>query len=92
VDLKTPGDRRGECQARMKPIGLTTKAKGELAIVHECLKCGRLSSNRIAGDDDPYSILSLLDQPVQNRRIPMFTLEDREQVLTALFGYNHPDI
>jgi hypothetical protein len=76
----------------MKPIGLTTKSKGELAIVHECLKCGRLSSNRIAGDDNPYSILSLFDQPVQKRRIPMLTLEDREQVLTALFGCNHPDM
>jgi hypothetical protein len=76
----------------MKPIGLTTKSKGELAIVHECLKCGRLSSNRIAGDDNPHSILSLLDQPVKNRRISMLAIEDREQVLTALFGYNHPDM
>lgn len=75
----------------MKPIGLTAKSKGELAIVHECLKCGKLSSNRIAGDDNPYAILSLLDQPVQSRRIPMLTLEDREQVLIALFGYDHPD-
>jgi hypothetical protein len=76
----------------MKPIGLTTKSKGELAIVHECLKCGKLSLNRIAGDDNPYSILSLLDEPVQKRRITMLALEDREQVLIALFGYNHPDI
>jgi len=76
----------------MKPIGLTTKSKGELAIVHECLKCGRLSPNRIAGDDNPYTILSLLDQPIRNRRIPILTLEDREQVLTALFGYNHPNM
>jgi hypothetical protein len=76
----------------MKPIGLTTKSKGELAIVHECLKCGKLSSNRIAGDDNPYSIISLLDQPVQNRRIPMLTMENREQVITALFGYNYTDM
>jgi len=76
----------------MKPIGLTTKSKGELAVVHECLKCGKLSSNRIAGDDNSYSILSLLDQPVQKRRIAMLTPEDREQVLIALFGYNHPDV
>lgn len=61
-------------------------------IVHMCLKCGTQSCNRIAGDDNPHSILSLLNNPIERKSIAILTLEDREQVLTALFGYNHPDI
>jgi DNA-directed RNA polymerase subunit RPC12/RpoP len=92
VDLKTPGDRRSVCEGRMKPIGLTLKLRGELMIVHECLKCGRLSPNRIAGDDNTFSIVSLLNEPNQQKYIPLLTLKDREWTLAALFGYDHPDI
>lgn len=87
-----PGDRRSLCQGRMKPIGLTRKSKGELMVVHQCLKCGKLSPNRIAGDDNCDVLLSLLEEPIQRRRITMIPLADRDQVLTALFGYDHPDI
>lgn len=102
VDLKTPGDRRSDCDARMQPVGLTMKdikynpfthkTSGELMIVHKCLKCGRTSCNRIAGDDNPYTVLSLLEKLQLQTGITMLTMEDEEQVLTALFGYNHPDI
>jgi hypothetical protein len=53
----------------MKPIGLTFKKegtdkygkerKGELMIIHECEKCGRVSINRLSADDDDGAILSL---------------------------------
>jgi len=86
----------------MQPIGLTLKdekynpfthrTSGELMIVHLCMKCNRISCNRIAGDDYPDSILSLLEESGQTSGITMLTLADKEQVLTALFGYNHPDI
>lgn len=102
VDLKTPGDRRSDCGARMKPVGLTLKdvnynpftkrTSGELMLVHLCLNCGRISCNRIAGDDNPDSILSLLENPVEQQEVRLLTQKDREQVLTALFGYNHPNI
>ena len=73
----------------MKPVGLTLKSGGELAVVHQCARCGAISYNRIAGDDNSYSILSLLENPIQLKRIRILTLEDKEQVLTALFGYGH---
>jgi len=86
----------------MQPIGLTMKditynpftkrTSGELMLVHQCLSCSKISCNRIAGDDYPDSILSLLDQPGQSSVITMLSLADKEQVLVALFGYNHPDI
>jgi len=44
----------------MKPIGLRFKYDGELMIVHWCLSCGKISNNRIAGDDIPEVILTLI--------------------------------
>lgn len=84
----------------MQPIGLTfkdrkynpftQKTSGELMIAHLCLKCGKVSYNRIAGDDNEYSILSLLDSCNPRKDVITLTLKDKEQVLIALFGYNQP--
>ncbi len=91
----------------MKPIGLTFKdvrtnirsgrAAGELMIIHICLNCGRISCNRIAGDDNAHSILRLLDDSLQidcqiilrlnQQGISILTLDDKSAVLTALYGY-----
>ena len=86
----------------MKPVGLTwkdlkhnvftKKTSGELMLVHLCLNCGKISFNRIAGDDNPYSILSLLENSEKQKDITLLTLEDKEQVQTAVLGNNHPDI
>ncbi|MDO8551104.1 MAG: RNHCP domain-containing protein [bacterium] len=73
VDKDTPGDRRSLCQGKMEPIGLTFKKelpdkygkgdeKGELMIIHKCLLDGKISINRVAGDDDPLKILDLLER------------------------------
>lgn len=70
----------------MKPVGLTLKFNDELAIVHRCLKCGKISRNRIAGDDNPQSLLLLLDNPIKLIKTQILTHEDRESVLSALFG------
>ena len=93
----------------MKPIGLvfkhitynpfTGKTSGELMIVHLCLNCGKISTNRIAGDDNAQSIISLLDEPklLDTKLIhrlycsgtTLLSIHDKEQVLTCLFGYYH---
>lgn len=61
VDLKIPGDRKANCLGLMKPIDLTFKKDGEIMLVHRCQKCGYISKNRIAGDDDPQKILGVKD-------------------------------
>jgi len=71
------GDRRSECHGSMKPIGLTTKKDGEIMIVHRCEKCGKISNNRIAGDDDTDKIIALLN--------PSSGIE-LEDLSTQLFG------
>jgi uncharacterized Zn finger protein len=72
----------------MKPIGLTFKKDGEIMIVHRCLNCGKISPNRIAGDDNSDSILALLDkqQPVKTK-VHLLTPQEKDQVLVALFGH-----
>lgn len=83
VDLYKAGDRKAECRARMRPIGLTLKhspkkysseTTGELMIIHECTACGKISINRIAADDSPGNLLALYessarDEPRQQAKL-----------------------
>lgn len=74
----------------------TGKRSGELMLIHRCLGCGAISVNRIAGDDDPYAILALIDEPLMlsctcrrqlmQRGITLVTRRDREDIHRVLFG------
>ncbi len=52
VDLDTPGDRLSHCLGLMKPVAIESRRTGEYVLVHKCIKCGKVSKNRIAGDDN----------------------------------------
>lgn len=93
----------------MKPITLafkdykvnpfTGRGNGELMIVHQCLRCGKLSPNRIAGDDNEYQIISILKEScglkegiinrLQNLGLELIPMENREEILISLFGVNY---
>jgi hypothetical protein len=72
LDQKKPGDRQADCRGLMVPVALSFKKiapkkykaltvkDGELALVHQCRKCGWVTINRIAGDDDEQRIIDLL--------------------------------
>ena len=84
-----PGDRKSNCQSKMKPLGLTCRSDGELMVVHRCLNCGKISYNRIAGDDNTYALLALLggqDSPAVSIHSKLLTSKDIQQVREALFG------
>lgn len=103
VDDKT-SDRYDTCQGMMEPIGLTFKKikpdkydrekKGELMIIHCCLNCGKISLNRLAGDDNPQKVLQILDghfhfntlQHMKLEVIELLTEKDRKEVERQLFG------
>ena len=58
-------------------------------IVHKCLNCGKISPNRIAGDDNTDSIIALLyEQQSTKTKVRLLTSQEKDQALTALFGYN----
>lgn len=59
-----PGDRACDCHGILLPIGLEYKGGEPQQIVFRCKKCGKLSRNKIASDDDREMILSLAGKPV----------------------------
>jgi hypothetical protein len=106
VDREKPGDRESECKAKMKPIGLIFKQEGmdkygelkqgELMIIYQCAGCGKISINRIAGDDNPQIILNILEESksldpelireIRESDIKLLTEADREEAIAQLFG------
>lgn len=70
-----PGDRASECHGRMDPIGVWVREDGEWAIVHRCRICGKLSSNRIAADDNPMKLMAIAMKPFTSRLLNQADLE-----------------
>lgn len=90
----------------MRPVALafknyeinpfTGRGGGELMLIHECTNCGKLSPNRIAGDDNEYQILCVLKESIDLNQILLnqlnklglipITNENKEEALVSLFG------
>lgn len=64
VDRKVPGDRDADCRGRMEALGMSVRTDGEWMIIHQCVTCGELSANRIAGDDNPRALVRLALRPL----------------------------
>ena len=110
VDGETPGDRMSNCRSGMKPIALTFKKsglsktgdlrQGEIMIVHQCLKCGKLCINRIAADDNSNEILKTFEKSLtldegtkdilKSQEIEILTEKNRDELKTQLFGKSNP--
>jgi DNA-directed RNA polymerase subunit RPC12/RpoP len=106
LDLDESGDRKSACQAEMEPIGLTFKQEGinkygktkqgELMLIHQCLKCNKISINRLAADDNPQAILEVFEKSKQlnpetiNRLteegIKTLLEQDKQEILIQLYG------
>ena len=57
VDIE-PDDREADCGGIMEPVAVWVRRGGEWAIIHRCRRCGALSSNRTAADDNPMKLMS----------------------------------
>ena len=77
-----PGDRESDCGSIMDPVAVWVRKNGEWAIIHRCRRCGALSSNRVAADDNPMKLMSIAMKPLCS---PPFPLERIEE-MTALMG------
>lgn len=74
----------------------TGRGGGELMLIHQCINCGKLSPNRIAGDDNEYQILCVLKDSTSLNQILVkrlkklgliiITPENKEEALVSLFG------
>lgn len=67
------GDRQNPCGAAMEPIAIEVRDRAEWAIIHRCVACGELRTNRVAGDDCERSLLALALRPIAS---PAFPLDD----------------
>lgn len=106
LDKEFSGDRAAMCGGCMSPVGLTFKQegvdkygkpkKGELMIVHRCGKCGEISINRLAADDDERAVLkAFVDscsmsederKKLADEGIRILDEGDKEEVYIQLFG------
>jgi hypothetical protein len=106
VDKSLAGDRMASCNSGMKPIGLTIKKsrvdkwgkeiKGELMLIHECVRCRKISINKLVVGDNMEEIMNVFglgiemndDQKkkLEKDSIKVLSNEDREEVKTQLFG------
>lgn len=77
-----PGDREADCGGAMEPIAVWVRKNGEWAIIHQCRICNKLSSNRIAPDDNPMKLMAIAMKPIA---LPPFPPE-RIQEMTQLMG------
>jgi hypothetical protein len=80
VDIE-PGDREADCGGIMEPVAVWVRNKGEWAIIHRCKRCGDLSSNRVAADDNPVKLMSIAMKPIAN---PPFPIERMQEISDLL--------
>lgn len=66
----------------MELAAVWVRKGGEWAIIHRCRRCGALSSNRIAADDNPMKLMSIAMRPLS---APPFPIERIEE-MTRLMG------
>ncbi len=75
VDIE-PGDRAADCGGIMDPIAVWVRRDGEWAIIHRCRRCGSLSSNRVAADDNPMKLMSIAMKPLCGPPFPIERIEE----------------
>lgn len=76
-----PGDRESDCGGLMEPISVWVRKNGEWALIHRCKRCGSLSSNRVAADDNPVKLMAIAMKPVGN---PPFPIERMQEIAEKL--------
>lgn len=76
VDTRA-GDRAAECGSSMEPISIWVRSD-EWVLLHRCLGCGVIHSNRIAPDDNEAVLLSLAARPLGRPAFPLYTIGEEE--------------
>jgi hypothetical protein len=71
LDDQTPGDRGADCAGSMEPVGVSVRGDGEWVLVHRCGSCDAVSLNRIAGDDNPLTLMHIAVRPLARPPFPI---------------------
>lgn len=76
-----PGDRESDCGGIMDAIGVWVRKNGEWAIIHRCRRCGKLSSNRVAADDNSMKLMSIALKPLCTPPFPIERIEEMTEYM-----------
>ena len=78
-----PSDREADCGGIMDAVAVWVRKNGEWAIIHRCRRCGKLSSNCVAADDNPMKLMSIALKPLCQ---PPFPIERIEELTSLMAG------
>ena len=76
------GDRRASCHGIMKPISIWVQENKEWSLIHRCMSCGIIRTNRIAADDNEMMLFSLAASFMSQLPFPADKAIDHIQALS----------
>lgn len=79
-----PGDRESDCHGVMEPISVWVRKNGEWALIHRCKVCGKLSSNRVAADDNPVKLMSIAMKPIAEPPFPVERIKELADMMSNI--------
>lgn len=78
-----PGDRESDCGGLMEAVSVWVRKSGEWAVIHRCRRCGALSSNRTAADDNPIKLMSIALKPLAEPPFPIERIEEMTRLMAG---------
>ena len=82
VDIE-PGDRASDCGSLMEPVAVWVRKNEEWGNIHPCRRCGKLSSNRVAADDNPMKLMSIAMKPLCEPPFPLERIEEMTELMAG---------
>ncbi|HHU06104.1 MAG TPA: RNHCP domain-containing protein [Clostridiales bacterium] len=67
----------------MEPIAIWVRKNSKWAIIHHCRKCGELSFNRVAVDDNPMKLMSIALNPISFPPFPIVRIEEMAELMAG---------
>ena len=71
----------------MEPVAVWVRKNGEWAIIHRCRRCGKLSSNRVAADDNPMKLMSIAMKPLCAPPFPLERIEEMTELMAEPWAF-----
>lgn len=71
AESRKQDDRTSRCRGLMEPIAISTQKDTEWSLVHRCVACGDIKTNRIAGDDNTLALLCIALRPLAHLPFPL---------------------
>lgn len=71
AESRRQDDRNSTCRQLMEPIAISAQKDGEWSLVHRCVGCGNIKTNRIAGDDDALALLCIALRALEHLPFPL---------------------